>query len=174
MAARPSSICAFAMENANPYFARIPSPIWIDVSLGAIHTPKLLMLSGIGDEAVLQQLGIPLVQHLPGVGRNFQDHFGISCIWEYQQPLPPRNNGGEATFFWKSDSSLDTPDLQTCQAEIPVHSAETAATFNPPAGSWTMFGGVVRPKSRGQIRLTGPDPLDPSRSRPILCRTRTT
>jgi choline dehydrogenase len=67
--------------------------------LGAIHTPKLLMLSGIGDEAVLQQLGIPLVQHLPGVGRNFQDHFGISCIWEYQQPLPPRNNGGEATFF---------------------------------------------------------------------------
>jgi choline dehydrogenase len=130
------------------------------LSLGAIHTPKLLMLSGIGDQTELQRLGIPLVQHLPGVGRNFQDHFGISCIWEYQQLLLPRNNGGEATFFWKSDSRLDTPDLQTCLAEIPLHSAETA-TFNPPPGSWTLFGGVVRPKSRGQIRLTGSNPLEP-------------
>jgi choline dehydrogenase len=44
---------------------------------------------------------------------------------------------------------------------LPICSAETAATFNPPAGSWTMFGGVVRPKSSGQIRLSGPNPLDP-------------
>jgi choline dehydrogenase len=71
---------------------------------------------------------------------------------------------GEATFFWKSDSRLNTPDLQTCQVEIPFSSAETAARFNPPAGSWSMFGGVVRPKSVGQIRLTGPNPLDPIRS----------
>jgi choline dehydrogenase len=129
--------------------------------LGAINTPKVLMLSGIGDQIELQRLGIPLVQHLPGVGRNFQDHFGIGCIWEYEQPLAPRNNGGEATFFWKSDSRLDTPDLQACQGQIPVCSAETAARFNPPAGSWSMFGGVVRPKSRGRIRLMGPKPLDP-------------
>jgi choline dehydrogenase len=140
---------------------RVTAGLEVILSLGAIYAPKLLMLSGIGDEAVLQQLGIPLVQHLPGVGRNFHDHFGISRIREYQQPLPPRNKGGEATFFWKSDSSLDTPDLQTCQAEIPVHTAEIAATFNPPAGSWTMFGGVVRPKSRGHICLIGSNPLDP-------------
>jgi choline dehydrogenase len=131
------------------------------LSLGAINTPKVLMLSGIGDQIELQRLGIPLVQHLPGVGQNFQDHFGIGCVWEYQQPLAPRNNGGEATFFWKSDSRLDTPDLQTCQAQIPLSSAETAARFNPPAEGWSMFGGVVRPKSRGRIRLTGPKPLDP-------------
>src|SRR5260370_33065485 len=141
---------------------RVTAGLEVVLCLGVMHTPKVLMLSGIGKEVELKHLGIPLVQHLPGVGRNFQDHFGIGCIWEYEQPLPPRNNGGEATLFWKSDSRLDTPDLQTCLAEIPLHSAETA-TFNPPPGSWTLFGGVVRPKSRGQIRLTGSNPLDPVR-----------
>ena len=131
------------------------------LSLGAINTPKVLMLSGIGDQSELQRLGIPVVQHLPGVGQNFQDHFGIGCVWGYQQPLMPHNNGGEATFFWKSDSSLDTPDLQTCQAEAPLCSSETAAKFNPPQGSWTLLGGVVRTKSRGHIRLTGPNPHNP-------------
>jgi choline dehydrogenase len=133
------------------------------LSLGAMHTPKVLMLAGIGDQVELKRLGIPVVQHLPGVGQNFQDHFGVGCIWEYQQPLPPHNNGGEATFFWKSDSSLDTPDLQTCQGQMAFSSAETAARFNPPPGCWSFFGGVVRPKSVGQIRLTGPKPLDPIR-----------
>jgi choline dehydrogenase len=139
---------------------RITAGLEVVLSLGAIHTPKVLMLSGIGDQAELQRLGISVVQHLPGVGQNFQDHFGIGCIWEYQQPLTPRNNGGEATFFWKSNPGLDTPDLQTCQGELPFSSPETAAKFNPPAASWTLFGGVVRPKSRGQIRLTGPNPDD--------------
>jgi choline dehydrogenase len=140
---------------------RIKARLEVILSLGAIHTPKVLMLSGIGDESQLQRLGISVVQHLPGVGQNFQDHFGIGCVWEYQQPLPPRNNGGEATFFWKSGPELDAPDLQTCQVEVPLCSAEAAAKFNPPASSWTLLGGLVRPKSRGRVRLTGPDPHDP-------------
>jgi choline dehydrogenase len=139
---------------------RIGAGSEVVLSLGAIHTPKVLMQSGIGDGSELQRLGIHAVQHLPGVGQNFQDHFGIGCIWEYQQPLAPRNNAGEATFFWKSNPALDTPDLQTCQIEVPLCSAETAARFNPPAGSWTLYGAVVRPKSRGRIRLTGPNPYD--------------
>jgi len=140
---------------------RITAGLEVVLSLGAMHTPKVLMLSGIGDQAELQRLGISVVQHLPGVGQNFQDHFGIGCIWEYQQPLAPHNNAGEATFFWKSTPGLETPDLQTCQGEVPICSAETAAKFNPPAASWTLLGGVVRPKSTGRIRLTGPNPNDP-------------
>ena len=140
---------------------RITAGLEVVLSLGAIHTPKVLMLSGIGDQAELQRLGIPVVQHLPGVGQNFQDHFGIGCVWEDQQPLAPRNNGAEATFFWKSNPLLDTPDFQACQVESPLCSVETGAKFNPPAASWTLYGGVVRPKSRGQIRLTGRNPDDP-------------
>jgi choline dehydrogenase len=131
------------------------------LSLGAIHTPKVLMQSGIGDRAELQRHGIPVVQHLPGVGQNLQDHPAFGCVWEYQRPLPPRNTGAEATYFWKSDPSLDTPDLQTCQGEFPLSSAETAARFGLPEFGWTLLGGVVRPKSRGHIHLTGPDPTDP-------------
>ena len=130
------------------------------LSLGAMHTPKVLMLSGIGDESELRRLGIPLVQHLPGVGQNFQDHFAMGCVWEYQQALPPRNNAGEATCFWKSDSSLDAPDLQICQVEVPLCSRETDDRFSPPRHSWTLYGGVVRPLSRGRIRLTGPNVHD--------------
>jgi len=140
---------------------RIGAGLEVVLSLGAVHTPKVLMQSGIGDQVDLQRFGIPVVQHLPGVGQNFQDHVWVGCIWEYRQPLAPRNNGAEATFFWKSDPELDTPNLQTCIAEVPLSSAETAARFNPPAGSWTMAAGVVRPKSRGRIRLTGAGPLDP-------------
>jgi choline dehydrogenase len=75
--------------------------------------------------------------------------------------LAPRSSASEATFFWKSDLGLDTPDLQTRQVEVPVASPEMAARFKLPAASWTLFGGVARPKSRGRIRLTGPNPLDP-------------
>ncbi|WP_210241258.1 GMC family oxidoreductase N-terminal domain-containing protein [Mesorhizobium sp. B2-3-14] len=82
------------------------------LSLGAINTPKVLMQSGIGDERDLTAAGIEVVQHLPGVGRNFQDHIAVPCVFEYRTPLPLRNSGGEATFFWKSDPSLATPDLQ--------------------------------------------------------------
>jgi choline dehydrogenase len=71
---------------------RVGAGLEVVLSLGAIHTPKVLLQSGIGDRAELRRLGIPVVQHLPGVGQNFQDHPGFGCVWEYQQPLPPHNN----------------------------------------------------------------------------------
>src|ERR1700687_27155 len=139
---------------------RIAAGVEVVLSLGAMHTPHVLVLSGIGDQTELQRLGLAVVQHLPGVGQNFQDHVGFGCVWEYPQPLAPCNNMAEATLFWKTDSDLDTPDLQTCQGEVPFCSAETAAQFSPPAGSWTLFAGLARPKSRGRIRLTGANPGD--------------
>src|SRR5258707_2357043 len=128
------------------------------LSMGAIQTPKVLMQSGVGDEVELQRHGIPLVQHLPGVGQNFQDHPAIGCVWEYQKPHAPHT--ASVTFFWKSAPNLDTPDIQTFQTEVPFAAAEMLARYNVPAGSWSMFAGIVRPKSRGRIRLTGPNPVD--------------
>jgi choline dehydrogenase len=130
------------------------------LSLGAIHTPKVLMQSGIGDARELIPAGIAVAQHLPGVGRNFQDHILVPCVWEYRTPLPPRNSGGEATFFWKSDPGLPTPDVQAFVAEFPVMTPEVAH-FAPPPGSWSLLASLVRPGSRGRLRLTGPRPSDP-------------
>jgi choline dehydrogenase len=112
---------------------RIGAGSEVVLSLGAIQTPKVLMQSGIGDEVELQRLGIPIVQHLLGVGQNFQDHIAFNCVWEYQQALPPRNTLAEATYFWRSEPGLDTPDLQTCQEEGPRSTAENTAKFGLPA-----------------------------------------
>ena len=140
---------------------RISAGNEIVLSLGAIQTPKVLMQSGIGDQTELQRLGIPVIRHLPGVGQNFQDHPGFDCVWEYEEALPPRNTMAEAVFFWKSAADLESPDIQACQAEVPKSSAENSARFGMPAHGWTLFGGIVRPKSRGYLRLTGPNPNDP-------------
>ena len=133
----------------------------IVLSLGAIQTPKLLMQSGIGDEEELRRCGIPVIHHAPGVGKNFQDHIAFDCVWEYLEPLPPRNTMAEATFFWKSDPSLPSPDIQACQAEVAKTTPENAALYNVPQHGWTLFGGLMRPKSRGQLHLTGANPEDP-------------
>jgi len=139
---------------------RVGAGLEVVLSLGAINTPKVLMLSGIGDQTELQRLGIPLVQHLPGVGQNFQDHVLLmSCVWEHQQPEPVAQRA-QAVLQWKSNSSLDTPDMLCVHGEGVFVSAETAK-FNPPANSCSIVTGIVHPKSRGHIRLTGADPHDP-------------
>ncbi|PLV48665.1 hypothetical protein X011_16815 [Mycobacterium tuberculosis variant microti OV254] len=131
------------------------------VSLGAINTPKLLMQSGLGDADALRRWGIPVVGHLPGVGRNFQDHPRIDCVWECSAPIEPRNNGAEVTVFWHSDSQSEEPDLQICVGEFPMASTENVARFGLPAHGWTMCAGILRPRSRGRIRVAGPNPADP-------------
>jgi choline dehydrogenase len=140
---------------------RIGAAVEVVLSLGAIHTPKVLMQSGIGDEAELQRFGIPVVQHLSGVGQNFQDHVAFDCVWEYETALEPRNNFSEAIFFSTSQPGLDSPDLFACQAEVPKSTAENAVRFGLPDAGWTLFGALSHPKSRGRLRLTGADPSDP-------------
>jgi choline dehydrogenase len=130
------------------------------LSLGAIHTPKVLMYSGVGDEEELRSAGIPVHQDLPGVGRNFQDHVALFCVWQDQVPLPPRNTMCESTVYWTMSDS-DTPDVFICQGEVPMGSEETVAQFGLPPTGWNLAAGVAHPKSRGRLRLTGPSPHEP-------------
>jgi choline dehydrogenase len=136
---------------------RIRAVSEVILSLGAIHTPKVLMQSGIGDEVDLNHLGIPVIQHLPGVGVGFQDHLGVCCLWECSDSLPTRP-APEAVIYGKSATGLGSPDFQILPA---VFSAGDTARLGLPAGGWILIGNVVQPKSRGRIRLTGSDPADP-------------
>lgn len=129
------------------------------LSMGAIQTPHVLMLSGIGDEAELRRVGIDRVHHLPGVGQNFQDHTMIAgCVWEPHDAIPARNNSAEATFFWKSAPGIPTPDIQPFLIEVPYVNEVTGPQFEPPASSWSIGPGIVRPKSRGYLKLRSADP----------------
>ncbi len=130
------------------------------LSLGAVHTPKVLMQSGIGPSDELKAHGIPVVQHLPGVGRNHQDHLAFGCTWAYRKPEAVGGGGCEATLYWKSDSRLLQPDIVQCQLEFAVP-APAEAEITTPEHGWTMFAGLAQPKSRGWLRLSGPDHSDP-------------
>ncbi|GAB7523946.1 GMC family oxidoreductase [Paraburkholderia sp. 2C] len=130
------------------------------LSLGAINTPKVLMLSGIGPEDELTRHGIPVVQRLAGVGHNHQDHVAFGCVFEYREPQRVSNMGSEATLYWSSDARLAVPDMFHCQLEFPVTSAETAMLGLPEHG-WSMFAGLAHPKSRGRVQLSGADIEDP-------------
>ena len=131
------------------------------LAAGAINTPRILMLSGIGRSQDLMPLGIAMRHDLQGVGQNFQDHIlTAGCVWEYPDgaAMEPRNNASEACCFWKSDASLDTPDLQPTQIEIPFVSEVTGKQYDVPAAAWSIAPGLVKPKSRGSVQLISADP----------------
>jgi choline dehydrogenase len=124
---------------------------------GAIQTPKILMLSGIGDRAELARFGISTISHLPGVGQNFQDHPIIgSGLWEPHEPLAVRANAAEANLFLKSRPNLPTPDLHIWHIEVPYVSEATAQYAV--GSAWSITPGLVRPESRGFVKLKSADP----------------
>ena len=141
---------------------RIAAHAEVVMSMGSINTPKVLMQSGVGDENELQRFGIRTVQHLPGVGRNLQDHVAFDCVWEFNKPAQPDGRGG-AVVFWNSTSGLEAPDLLLYQGAFPHATAENAARFGLPEHGWGMLGGLAHPSSRGRVTLTGPNPDDPVR-----------
>ena len=131
------------------------------VSAGGINTPKLLMLSGIGDEAQLREHGIKTLVNAKEVGRNFQDHIlHGGCIWEPKEFIPHRNSAANAAGFLKSQSSLVSPDVNLVQIELPYASEVVGKDYAPPATSWALCAGLVAPKSRGEIRLRSANPAD--------------
>ena len=132
------------------------------LSLGAIQTPKLLMQSGVGDEAELGEFHIPVVQKLPGVGRNLHDHVALGCVWEAPENTLPSAPRSQAVCFWKTDPSLDAPNFYTYARPGAAITPENQANFAPPASAWSLSTGM-RPVSRGEIHLTGPNASDPVR-----------
>jgi choline dehydrogenase len=135
------------------------------LSAGVIGSPRILLLSGIGPAGELQQLGIPVVADLAGVGRNLQDHVLLAgLVYEGKGDLPPvRNNGAESTLWWKSDSRLPGPDIQPVLIEFALATADVAARL-PHDRCYTICPSVVRPASRGTVTLTSADPD----ARPII------
>ncbi|MEH2227241.1 GMC family oxidoreductase [Nostoc sp.] len=131
------------------------------LSAGAFDSPKLLMLSGIGDAEQLQALGIELVANLPGVGQNLQDHVVVPVPYEATVDLHTAitSNGiAESGLFLHSEGNLDTaPDLELIFGPI---------LFAPPgyAHSSLGFTGLVtltHPQNIGSVKLRSLDPKDP-------------
>jgi choline dehydrogenase len=152
------------------------------LSGGAVNTPQLLMLSGIGDADVLSRFEIPVVQDLKGVGKNLQDHLDCSIQYECSQPITfySQNNplsaartglqyvlfrsglatgqGLESGAFLKSRPDLETPDLQFhfIAALMYDHTRKKADRHG-----FMAHVCQLRPQSRGYITLKSADPLAP-------------
>lgn len=122
---------------------------------GAIESPKLLLLSGIGSPEQLKSFGIKTISPLRGVGENFHNHVLTGIIYETNRPVPPPNlNMSESALFCKSDPGWVGPDLQIAFVHVPFDII--VGQNNPNAVS--ILPGVVRPLSRGWIRLGSADP----------------
>ena len=153
------------------------------LAAGAIGTPHLLMLSGIGPGGCVRQSGIELVRDLPAVGKNLQDHPDIFMIYEQtgahsydkykrlnwkalaalQFALfgtgPIASNGFEGGAFWWVDRAENTPDVQF---HLLVGTRVRAEIADVPGGNGcTLTAYLVRPKSRGTVSLRSPDPYAP-------------
>jgi choline dehydrogenase len=126
------------------------------VCLGAIESPKLLLLSGLGDPEQLRPLGIPVVADLPGVGENFHNHVLTGIIAETNEPVAQgRQNLSESALFTTSQAGMIAPDLQIAFVHVPF---DIIVGQNHP-NAVSILPGVVRPNSRGTIKLASADPF---------------
>ena len=151
------------------------------VTSGAIGSPKLMLLSGIGPAAHLQSLGITVQCNLPGVGQNLTDHFGIDIVAElkahtsldkYHKPHwalwagieyalfksgPVASNVVEGGAFWYADKTAPSPDLQF--HFLAGAGAEAGVPSVPKGKSGvTLNSYTLRPKSRGSVTLRSANP----------------
>src|ERR1700688_2477098 len=127
------------------------------LAAGSIHSPKLLMLSGVGDAKALRSLGMDVVANLPGVGENLQDHVLVSgVVFRYKGKMPDRpadSNAVEAEAYLSSGPTSDT-DINLVLEQLPAVTPEAAARFGtPPADAFTIAPALVQPTSRGTVRL---------------------
>jgi choline dehydrogenase len=127
------------------------------LAAGTINSPKLLMLSGIGEAKALRSFGIEVVENLPGVGENLQDHVLVSgVVFQYKGKMPDRpadSNAVEAEAYLSSGPSGDT-DISLVLHQLPVVTPEVASRFGaPPPDTFTIAPALVQPTSKGSVRL---------------------
>jgi choline dehydrogenase len=127
------------------------------LAAGTINSPKLLMLSGVGDAKALRSIGIDVVENLPGVGENLQDHVLVSgVVFKYKGKMPDRpadSNAVEAEAYLSSGPSGDT-DISLVLHQLPVVTPEVASRFGtPPPDAFTIAPALVQPTSIGSVRL---------------------
>jgi choline dehydrogenase len=126
------------------------------LSAGAIDTPRLLMLSGIGAADELTEIGIDVAVDLPAVGRNLQDHTVTGLVYEARRTISPGTaNHGEASLRRRSSPAQPVADLHLLMCDVPITSMPA------PANCCTVLVGNLRPVSRGVTRLTSADPTRP-------------
>jgi choline dehydrogenase len=123
---------------------------------GVVESPRLLMLSGVGKAEELRRYGIPVVSNLTGVGENLQDHcFVVGFVGETKAPMTPGSRGGSHLFF-RSMQEAYSPDIHALFA-----TAAVGATGVKPNKAFSIRLGLLRPRSRGRIRITSADPNAP-------------
>ena len=126
------------------------------LAAGSINSPKLLMLSGIGEAKALRSLGIEVVENLPGVGQNLQDHVLLSgVVFKYKGKMPDRpadSNAVEAEAYLSSPSG--DIDIGLVLHQLPAVTPEVASRFGtPPPDAFTIAPALMQPTSRGSVRL---------------------
>ncbi|WP_048441515.1 GMC family oxidoreductase [Caenimonas sp. SL110] len=127
---------------------------------GAIDSPRLLMLSGVGDATELQALGIGVRHSLPGVGRNLCDHPGSGLVTGVNEPrpMPASSVHAEAGLFTRSEQIDDGYDNHIQYFLMPYGPLTNAARGRP-VGAMAIAQ-ALRPRSRGTVRLRSADPMD--------------
>ncbi|GAA0448338.1 GMC family oxidoreductase [Streptomyces olivaceiscleroticus] len=125
------------------------------LSGGVIGSAQTLLLSGIGPAAHLREVGVDVAVDLPGVGENLHDHLLVSNVYEASRPLPPgQANLLESQLYTATDPRRPGPDLQP----LFLHLVYPAESYPVPEHGYTIAPGIVRPLSRGTLRLASADP----------------
>lgn len=131
------------------------------LAAGAIDSPRVLLRSGIGPAAELEAVGITPRVDLPGVGKNLHDHLLAPVIFATETPVGPPQSGVSVTqthLFWKSRPELDRPDTQPINFSVPMYGDNLEPRG---ADGFSLMAGIVSPRSRGEITLSGPGAEDP-------------
>jgi choline dehydrogenase len=129
------------------------------LSAGAVGTVRILLTSGIGPARELEELDISVVADAPEVGHNLQDHILLAGVRVRGNRglSAPSGNFAESTLFTTFDGLPGRPDVQICNIQVDYHTAAQ----QPADGAFTMGIGLMRPRSRGVVRLWSCDPSAP-------------